>query len=98
MTFENDTFESYKDARRKIIGSEDTYRYYNPKTGRPVKILMNYPEIVLYSENNHFGYKGMIFLKKVKKGEVIALREIFDQNGDLKFNEMWEALMMDIRR
>lgn len=98
MTFENDTFESYKDARRAIIGTGDTYRYYNPRTGRPVKMLMNYPEIVLYSENDHLGYKGMVFLKKVRKGEVIALREIFDQNGENKFNDMWESLMIDIRR
>jgi len=97
MTFENDTFESFKDARQHMLGDGDSYRYYNPKTGRPIKKLYNYPEVVLFSENDHFGYKGLVLLKKVKKGEVVARRELFDQNGDMSFNDMWESLMMDIR-
>jgi hypothetical protein len=96
MTFENDTFETYKDARQHMLGSEDTYRYYNPKTGRPIKKLMNYTEVILYSENYRMGYKGMAWLKKVSKGQVIVRKELFDQNGDdfRTFNEMWEAFQM----
>lgn len=92
MTFEKDTFLSFKDARQHMLGSGDDYRYYNPETGRPIKKLMNYSEVVLYSENDHLGYKGMAWLKKVARGEVIVRKELFDQNGEFKtFNEMWEA-------
>jgi len=92
MTFENDTFESFKDARRSMLGEGDSFRYYNPETGRPIKKLKKYTEVVLYGENTHFGYKSMAQLKKIAPNEVIVRKELFDQSGDFKtFNDMWEA-------
>lgn len=100
MTFENDMFESFKDARQNILGSGDNYRYYNPKTGRPIKKLISYSDVVLYGENEHMGYKSLTWLRKVAKGEVIVRKELFDQNGDFrKFNDLWEAFQyIDFQR
>ena len=87
------TFTSFKDARQNMLGSGDNFRYYNPKTGRPIKKLSKYLEVVLYGENERMGYKSLTWLKKnpITK-EVFVRKELFDQNGDIKsFNELWEA-------
>ncbi len=93
MTFENEIFSSFKDARQNILGEGDGFQYYNPKTGRPIKNLKDYKEVVLYSHNDHFGYKGMLLLKKIPEGVLVA-KELFDQEGYMKFNDMWEILQM----
>lgn len=100
MTFENDTFESFMDARQNILGSGDNHRYYNPETGRPIKKLINYSNVVLYGENERMGYKSLTWLKKIKKGEVIVRKELFDQNGEFReFNDLWEAFQyIDFQR
>lgn len=94
MTFENEIYQSFKEARQNIIGGEDNFRYFNPSTGRPIKNLKDYKEVVLYSENTHMGYHGMVLLKKVPSRGVIVTREVFDQEGNMTFNDMWEVLQM----
>jgi hypothetical protein len=106
MTFENDIFTSFKDARQHILGSGDYYKYYNPETGRPITKLMNYKEVVLYGENEVLGYKSLTWLKKTSRGkttnrgktfeqyDVVVRKELFDQYGEFKtFNELWDAFI-----
>lgn len=91
MTFENETYKSFKDARQHIIGEGDSFQYYNPKTGRPIKKLLNYNSVILYSYNDRMGYKGMVLLKKTPQG-VTVVRELFDQEGYSTFNDMFEII------
>ncbi len=93
MTFENEIFPSFKAARQHILGEGDSFQYYNPTTGRPIKKLKDYKEVVLYSHNDHFGYKSMLLLKRVPEG-VLVSKELFDQEGYMTFNDMWEVLQM----
>ncbi len=93
MTFEGEIFPSFKAARQHILGEGDIFQYYNPTTGRPIKKLKDYKSVVLYSHNDHLGYKGMLLFKKVPDGVVVA-KELFDQSGDSTFNELWEVLQM----
>ena len=93
MTFEGEIFTSFKAARQHILGDGDRFEYYNPKTGRPIKKLKDYKEVVLYSHNDHLGYKGMMLLKRVPDGVLVA-KELFDQEGYMTFNDLWEVLQM----
>lgn len=94
MTFESEVFPTLQAAREHILGSGDSYKYYNPKTGRPIKTAnaKDYDTVVLYSYNNSLGYKGMMILKKVPTGRMVT-REVFDQEGYSKFNDLWEILV-----
>jgi len=94
MTFEGKTFCSLQEAREAMLGTADSFKYYNPKTGRPIKTknAKNYKEIVLYSYNDHFGYKGMVLIKQVSNGRQVT-REVFDQSGESTFNDLWEVLI-----
>jgi hypothetical protein len=96
MTFEGEIFDSFKAAREHIIGEGDSFQYYNPKTGRPIKKIKNYNSVILYSHNDHFGYKGLLLIRKRPPGHkgVIVTNELFDQEGNMSFNDMWEAMMM----
>lgn len=91
MTFEGEIFPSFGAAREHMLGSGDSYQYYNPKTGRPIKQISHYTKVVLYSYNDHFGYKGMVMLEKTTKG-IVVTRELFDQSGESSFNDMWENI------
>ncbi len=94
MTFEGEVFPTLQSARVHILGAGDNYKYYNPKSGRPIKTsnAKDYNDVVLYSYNNRLGYKGMVMLKKVPTGRMIT-REVFDQHGDSLFNDLWEILV-----
>ena len=85
-----DEFKSYDEAIESIVGENDDVTIFNPATGRPIKKYNKYPEIMVYSENNTLGYHGIAHLAKTGSGVGIAY-EIFDQNGELTFNEMLES-------
>ena len=84
-------YESYDDAREQITGEEDDVTFYNPGTGRPLKKYNNYNEVLMYSKNTRLGYHGIAHLVKTKEGVALAY-EIFDQAGELTFNEMMESI------
>lgn len=94
MTFEGEVFPNLYSARERILGGDDSYKYYNPKTGRPIKTsnAKNYDMVVLYSHNDRLGYKGLIMLKNVPTGRMVT-REVFDQEGYSTFNDLWEVLV-----
>ena len=94
MTFEGEVFPTLQSAREQIIGQGDSYKYYNPKTGRPIKTsnAKDYDVVVLYSHNDRLGYKALVMLKKVPTGRMVA-REIFDQEGSSSFNDLWEIVV-----
>lgn len=91
MTFEGEVFKTYREAREHMLGSEDDFEYYNPKSGRPVKKVKDYDKLVLYSHNDRIGYKGMALLHRTPNG-VIVEKEIFDQEGYTSFNDLWDLL------
>lgn len=94
MTFEGEIFSSLQSLRESVLGSEDNYKYYNPKSGRPImtKNAKTYKDVVLYSYNNRLGYKGLMLIKQVPGGRMVS-REVFDQSGDSSFNDLWEVLI-----
>lgn len=85
-----DEFKSYDEAVESIVGENDNVSFFNPTTGRPIKKYKEYSEIMVYSENTPLGYHGIVHLVKTGSGVGIAY-EIFDQNGELTFNEMLES-------
>ena len=86
-----DEFKSYDEAVESIVGENDKVSFFNPATGRPIKKYNEYSEIMVYSEDTRLGYHGITHLAKTDSGVGIAY-EIFDQNGELTFNEMLESV------
>ena len=79
---------------KNTLGSEDRYKFYNPLTGRQIKKISDKSKIVIYGCNERLGYQSMVLFEQIPNNpELTILNEVFDQQENIKFNDLWDLII-----